>query len=93
MKNNSRIGHQIQKGSPLSLHLVSNIGLLIHYIIYKIVVIFSVNVREFRRSELEESSRNYSTLIGKEGFGKVDKGIFHHLPIAVKLLNKVCILL
>ena len=88
--NNSRIGHQIQKGSPLSLHLASNIGLLIHYIIYKIV---SVNVREFKRSELEESTRNYSTLIGKGGFGKVYKGIFHHLPIAVKLLNKVCILL
>lgn len=88
------MGHQMQKGSPLSLHLVSNIGLLIHYIINKIVVIFSVNVREFKRSELEESTRNYSTLIGKGGgFGKVYKGFFHHLPIAVKLLNKVCILL
>ena len=83
----------MQKDSPLSLHLVSNIGFLIHYIIYKIVVIFSVNVREFKRPELDKTKRNYFTLIGKGGFGKVYKGFFHYLPIAVKLLNKVCILL
>ena len=52
---------------------------------------FSDNVREFKGFELEKSTESFSTLIGKGGFGQVFKGIFHHLPIAVKLLKKVCI--
>ena len=52
---------------------------------------FSDNVREFKGFELGKSTESFSTLIGKGEFGQVFKGIFHHLPIAVKLLNKVCI--
>ena len=33
---------------------------------------------------------SFFTLIGKGGFWQIFKGIFHHLLIAVKLLNKVC---
>ena len=56
-----------------------------------LVSTFSDNVREFKGFELEKSTESFSTLIGKGGFGQVFKGIFHHLPIAVKLLKKVCI--
>ena len=32
---------------------------------------------------------NMSELIGKGGFGRVYKGSYHHLDIAVKILNTV----
>ncbi len=37
---------------------------------------------------MEEAIRNYLTLVGKGGFGKVYRGTYH-LEVAIKVLNEV----
>ena len=76
--------------SSLGQNHYSEVDVTLALFIDKPVATFSDNVREFKAIELEKSTERFSTLIGKGGFGQVFRGIFHHLPIAVKLLNRVC---
>ena len=76
--------------SSLGQNHYSEVDVTLALFIDKPVATFSDNVREFKAIELENSTERFSTLIGKGGFGQVFREIFHHLPIAVKLLNKVC---
>ena len=39
--------------------------------------------------ERENATNNFATVVKKGGFETVYKGTYHHLPIAVKVLNMV----
>ena len=44
---------------------------------------------EHNAPELVASTDNFSTLIGKGGFGSIYKGELNHITAAVKVLDKV----
>ena len=46
-------------------------------------------VREFTKAEVELATGGFRDLVGKGGFGRVYRGTFHHLPLAVKVLYSV----
>ena len=46
-------------------------------------------VREFSSEEVKTATGDLSDSVGKGGFGTVYRGTFHHIPVAVKVLNAV----
>ena len=46
-------------------------------------------VREFNAREVKAATDDFSSEVGRGGFGTVFRGTFKHLPVAVKVLNKV----
>ena len=46
-------------------------------------------MRKYVAAELVQATNNYTELIERGGFGQVYKGTYHHLVVAVKVLNEV----
>lgn len=48
-----------------------------------------IGVRRFTKSEIEQATSSFKDLIGMGGFGKVYRGSFHGLEVAVKVFHEV----
>ena len=59
-----------------------------HHYCYDFLLL-TVGVRQFTPHELTLASSNFSELVGKGGFGKVYRGVFHHQAVAIKQLDSV----
>ena len=51
--------------------------------------IIIVNLREFTGDDIVNATSNMSNIIGQGGFGKVYRGTYKHLLVAVKVLKEV----